>query len=479
MNSYYLPNFAAPYGRSNKSSERSQQQQQQQQHHHQQDVTDNAGENHKQVTSPQRSSRRISSISINMPAAGLGNRPPSIISYSSNNTSNASTDEGGFNEPSPEIKAKLMPAYDYENSNIQPLQQARLSQSPTKAAKHFDLNSVVLDEMEKPSLNYVDVGYRLNPDGSESREVYGETELYDTATKITDMHKKFHANGFAQETTTVYAIIKPDILPSTELYYGGKNLDKERTTVMSPIKSNSGANSLMGSPVKSASSPPVGVVSPIRRRSSEISVKSTPPMSPASLGSNANSSSNSRSVSSVTKGVAPIASLDVNEDFETGDIPALPERPPPQLALDLQDLEYADTSAGEDEDELVRTIEGDAIALTEDLYETAEVKSSSLITSQTTAPTSEPINRDDSLPDAMTADEAERLLSSSKNFIKRQAKQINDARSTSARKVEAKRSGKHLKKKKTQEAEIEISHFPSGPLIMITIISGNVGFKHK
>ncbi|XP_037901068.1 uncharacterized protein LOC119645162 isoform X11 [Glossina fuscipes] len=413
-------------GRSNKSSERSQQQQQQQQHHHQQDVTDNAGENHKQVTSPQRSSRRISSISINMPAAGLGNRPPSIISYSSNNTSNASTDEGGFNEPSPEIKAKLMPAYDYENSNIQPLQQARLSQSPTKAAKHFDLNSVVLDEMEKPSLNYVDVGYRLNPDGSESREVYGETELYDTATKITDMHKKFHANGFAQETTTVYAIIKPDILPSTELYYGGKNLDKERTTVMSPIKSNSGANSLMGSPVKSASSPPVGVVSPIRRRSSEISVKSTPPMSPASLGSNANSSSNSRSVSSVTKGVAPIASLDVNEDFETGDIPALPERPPPQLALDLQDLEYADTSAGEDEDELVRTIEGDAIALTEDLYETAEVKSSSLITSQTTAPTSEPINRDDSLPDAMTADEAERLLSSRQQSLlsDEQAKEV-------------------------------------------------------
>ncbi|KAK5642531.1 hypothetical protein RI129_008698 [Pyrocoelia pectoralis] len=52
---------------------------------------------------------KVSSISLNIPAAGLGNRPPSIISTST-------LDEGGFNEPYPEIKAKLKPFGDQEES---------------------------------------------------------------------------------------------------------------------------------------------------------------------------------------------------------------------------------------------------------------------------------------------------------------------------------------------------------------------------
>lgn len=48
---------------------------------------------------------KVSSISLNIPAAGLGSRPPSIISTST-------LDEGGFNEPFPEIKAKLKPHDD-------------------------------------------------------------------------------------------------------------------------------------------------------------------------------------------------------------------------------------------------------------------------------------------------------------------------------------------------------------------------------
>lgn len=51
--------------------------------------------------SPKRS-KMVSSIALNIPAAGLGSRPASIISTST-------LDEGGFNEPSPEIKAKLRP----------------------------------------------------------------------------------------------------------------------------------------------------------------------------------------------------------------------------------------------------------------------------------------------------------------------------------------------------------------------------------
>ncbi|KRT84864.1 hypothetical protein AMK59_1002, partial [Oryctes borbonicus] len=53
---------------------------------------------------------KISSISLNIPAAGLGSRPPSIVSTST-------LDEGGFNEPYPEIKAKLKPHEDAENTS--------------------------------------------------------------------------------------------------------------------------------------------------------------------------------------------------------------------------------------------------------------------------------------------------------------------------------------------------------------------------
>lgn len=355
-----------------------------------------------------------------MPAAGLGSRPPSIVS------SATSFDEGGFNEPSPEIKAKLRPAYEYESPKNQGRVVGQQSPPANKMPKSISNDHDTeggytiedTDEAETPSLNYVDVGYRLKPDGSESREVFGESELYDTAAKVTDMHKKFHANGFAQETSTVYAIIKTDqTTASNEIYYsaattalGAAKDNKERpaAVVMSPTKTNSGSNSLMGSPIKTANSPPVGIVSPIRRRSSEISVKSTPPMSPPlSAGSNANSSSNSRSISSIAKGIAPIASLD-----EANDIPALPERPPPLIntvnALDLQDLEYADTSAGEDEEDLMRTIEGDA-DFVDDFY--VEEKKA-VVQEPVIVAASDSIGREDSLPDDMTAYEAERLLSS-------------------------------------------------------------------
>uniref|UniRef100_A0A1I8Q7X3 Neurabin-1 n=1 Tax=Stomoxys calcitrans TaxID=35570 RepID=A0A1I8Q7X3_STOCA len=405
-------------GRSNKSENR-----------HNQDVTDNSSSSQNHITSPQRSSKRISSISINMPAAGLGSRPPSIVS------SSTSFDEGGFNEPSPEIKAKLRPAaYEYESPKQQSRtvqQQSPTSKAPKSVKGDMDLEESGgyaiedLDEAETPSLNYVDVGYRLKPDGSESREVFGESELYDTTTKVTDMHKKFHANGFAQETTTVYAIIKTDAPTTSDIFYGAGNVSKDKeqraTVVVSPTKTNSGPNSLSGSPIKAANSPPVGIVSPIRRRSSEISIKSTPPMSPPlSGGSNANSSSHSRSISSIAKGIAPIASLE-----ETNDIPALPERPPPAInssnVLDLQDLEYADTSAGEDEDDLMRTIEGDT-DFVDDFY----VAEKCVKTQETTMVTTETIGREDSLPDEMTSYEAERLLSSRQQSLlsDEQAKEV-------------------------------------------------------
>ncbi|KAI4469914.1 hypothetical protein MML48_1g11233 [Holotrichia oblita] len=58
-----------------------------------------------ETTAPVTKRTKISSISLNIPAAGLGSRPPSVVSTST-------LDEGGFNEPYPEIKAKLKPHED-------------------------------------------------------------------------------------------------------------------------------------------------------------------------------------------------------------------------------------------------------------------------------------------------------------------------------------------------------------------------------
>ncbi|XP_017126985.1 uncharacterized protein LOC108145860 isoform X15 [Drosophila elegans] len=360
--------------------------------------------------SPQRVANKRSSITVNMPAAGLGQRPPSIISTTSQ-------DEGGFNESAPEVKAKLQPS-------------------------SYDLQT----EEQPHSLNYVDVGYRLNPDGSESREVYGsEAELYDTA-KVSDMQRKFHgANGFAQESSTVYAIIKPDVQDSQPVVVAATR----GVHLQSPTSS-----SVEGSPLHRGvyNSPPVGVVSPIRRRNSNNqdqsvggggggggSAKSTPPCSPARA---------------ALKGIAPIASIDAHEEEELDleeeeedehlaveyvevleleeeeEAPVLPERrAPAQNSLELQDLEYADTSAGEDEEDIINHLKGDIldVELIDDVVdEVIKVHVNHSVAIAPPVPNAAPaaaIPREDSLPDDMTAAEAERLLSSSilENKIRQQS----------------------------------------------------------
>ncbi|XP_064539460.1 uncharacterized protein Spn isoform X3 [Drosophila montana] len=344
--------------------------------------------------SPQRVPHKRSSITVNMPAAGLGQRPPSIIST-------ASQDEGPV-----------------------------LSASETASERKIKLQSPACDatppEQLNNSLNYVDVGYRLNPDGSESRDVYSsEADLYVTA-KVSDMQRKFHgANGFSHESSTVYAIIVPE---QQEPQIGTSS----RVLLQSPT------SSLDGSPLYRGAfnSPPVGVVSPIRRRnngqqseqngggSETCSTKSTPPMSPARAG--------------LIKGIAPIASIDPHEaelnleeeEEEEEDeqlaveyvevmkevAPVLPERRAP--ALELQDLEYADTSAGEDEEDILQHLNTDVI----DEMSKVHVTSASAPAAASAAA----MPRDDSLPDAMTAAEAERLLSSRQQSLlsDEQAKEV-------------------------------------------------------
>ncbi|XP_034104401.1 uncharacterized protein LOC117568110 isoform X9 [Drosophila albomicans] len=406
-----------------KSVDESTPQQQQQQQQHSSNVSVNG--------SPQRVANKRSSITVNMPAAGLGQRPPSIIST-------ASQDEGGFSESASqhEMKAKLQsPTYSGEGNKEREREQGQTQHT----------------------LNYVDVGYRLNPDGSESREVYGsEAELYDTA-KVSDMQRKFHgANGFVQESSTVYAIIKPEMQepqPATP----------PRALLQSPTSTaSSGDGSATASPLHRGvySSPPVGVVSPIRRRNSSEqnggsggggSTKSTPPMSPARV-----------------KGIAPIASIDAHEEEELEleqpeeeedeqlaveyvevepeeeeeedeeQAPVLPERrTPAQGALELQDLEYADTSAGEDEEDILQHLKCSEldVELIDDVVDEVIKVHVTTVTATTittavapAAPASsaapaKAMPRDDSLPDAMTAAEAERLLSSSilENKIRQQS----------------------------------------------------------
>ncbi|XP_057658198.1 uncharacterized protein LOC130895088 isoform X2 [Diorhabda carinulata] len=76
---------------------------------------------------------KVSSISINIPAAGLGSRPSSIISTTT-------SDEGGFNEPSPKIEAKLRPheefLYDFPINEDKPLEY---TDSPEDVSEYQDL----------------------------------------------------------------------------------------------------------------------------------------------------------------------------------------------------------------------------------------------------------------------------------------------------------------------------------------------------
>lgn len=101
-----------------------------------------------------------------IPNSTSSSHAPSIIS---------TTDEGGFNEPSPEIKAKLKPAYTFE--------------TPSSLCDKTDGKPIETDFNEEDynahqhSLHYVDFGYRLNPDGSESKQCFSE-EQYDTAQNL-------------------------------------------------------------------------------------------------------------------------------------------------------------------------------------------------------------------------------------------------------------------------------------------------------
>ncbi|XP_055608890.1 neurabin-1 isoform X2 [Uranotaenia lowii] len=132
---------------------------------------DNDNDNSHVVT---RRGKKSSSICFQMPAAGLGARPPSIIS------SSTTTDEGGFNEPSPEIKAKLKPAYDFD-SVAPALPASPPGRRPATGGEDSSIQQPLVrgDQADEGELNYVELGYRLRPDGTEANEIYDD--LYQSA----------------------------------------------------------------------------------------------------------------------------------------------------------------------------------------------------------------------------------------------------------------------------------------------------------
>lgn len=261
----------------------------------------------------------MSSICIQLPAAGLGQRPPSLHS--------SVTDEGGFNEPSPEIKA-LSPVYDFENDIMPPV--------PPIPSTHPDVIS---------SLTYVDLAHRAQPEGIESDEVYDENESY----------RRLENGGDIKEKV-VYATIKPE-LPVKELMFEKENIldidaDEVKVEIIEPERGYIS---------------PQRILDPTRARLHDddevdyVLNKKLPPEPPGEMSETETETEDDDEVKPMTMKKVP---------------PPVPELNSP---LDLNDVEFADASDNDEND----------------------------VSSRKTSNASEQV-----IPDAMTADEADRLLSS-------------------------------------------------------------------
>lgn len=130
------------------------------------------------VISSKRLTAKVSNICIaSIETSASVSQQSSVIS---------SVDEGGFNEPSPEIKAKLKPAYSFETT------ASADASVPEKGEADFNENGY---NAHQHSLHYVDFGYRLNPDGSESKQCFSD----ETDKCVT---KKNHSVIDGRETVT-------------------------------------------------------------------------------------------------------------------------------------------------------------------------------------------------------------------------------------------------------------------------------------
>ncbi|KAG5681654.1 hypothetical protein PVAND_011068 [Polypedilum vanderplanki] len=296
----------------------------------------------------QRRSKKVSSICINLPAAGLGQRPPSIHS-------SVTTDEGGFNEPSPEIKA-LQTVYDYDKKS-------------ELISSHPDVIS---------NVTYVDLEHRVQPEGIESDQLYDENESY---------RRKIENGNEVIKEKVVYATIKPELpvmMPARELIYEKENILDEDGEYDVKVSQDITDRSYIS---------PQKILDPTCTRLhedkdiEELFNKKLPP--------------------------EPLSEAEETEE-EHEHAPTLPVKkiPPPvpelNSPLDLQDVEFADASDTEDE-----------------------------VNNRKISEDNESI-----IPDAMTQDEAERLLSS--RILESKIRQQSLLSDEQAREVEAILANKEL-----------------------------------
>uniref|UniRef100_A0AAR5P3K6 Neurabin-1 n=1 Tax=Dendroctonus ponderosae TaxID=77166 RepID=A0AAR5P3K6_DENPD len=119
---------------------------------------------------------KVSSICLNIPAAGLGSRPSSIITTS---------DEGGFNEPSPKIEARLKPheesLYDFPINEDIPV-EINDNSSPEDVNEYSEGeviadNPVKLTQAEIEALYAVPNKNKSNSSGPAEERLYSVTEV--------------------------------------------------------------------------------------------------------------------------------------------------------------------------------------------------------------------------------------------------------------------------------------------------------------
>ncbi|XP_058828718.1 neurabin-1 isoform X6 [Topomyia yanbarensis] len=318
--------------------------------------------------------KKVSSICFQVPAAGLGARPPSIIS------SSTTTDEGGFNEPSPEIKAKLKPAYDFDIiAPALPASPPRRSVAATNGGG--SATAQLKDDLAEPlmvdeegQLNYVDLGYRLRPDGTECDEIYGEMDDYRSANSSSIISNNQPALDLCHGTS----VESRNAINNIRSHYNTNNNNNNNNNNRDPVSSSNDVPTADVDQVLYASIVPTASVdSSSTITSSELAFMDLEKDEAKILDYDELSEGEKGYHSPQTILDPTRATLsEYEDDYSNKTLPDPPSlasmRPPPipeGPPLDLQDVQYADASDNEP-DSLV-------------------------------------------LPDEMTADEAERLLSSS------------------------------------------------------------------
>ncbi|XP_040154402.1 uncharacterized protein LOC120895278 isoform X2 [Anopheles arabiensis] len=297
---------------------------------------------------------KVSSICFDVPAAGLGNRPPSIIS------SSTTTDEGGFNEPSPEIKAKLKPAYEFD---------LPLPASPPRKVPIGEDRSPVGSPAEA-KLTYADLGYRVRPDGTECDEIYGEVDVYRSAKQpaVGVPLARSQPSGAAASSRVpnggqaAAQLAEPQVVAGPATLANGRSGPTERVVYASILPSSLGDN---GSTTTMATDSELAFMDGERDEAKILDFDELSEMGEKGY----------HSAQILLDPTRTTLSQPADDDYSTKTLPEPPSlaslRPPPipeGPPLDLQDtLKFADASDNE---------------------------------------------QDSLLPDEMTADEAERLLSS-------------------------------------------------------------------